>query len=152
VKKTVEDEAALYDSVVVPRYTSRFGQLLVDTVPRGVRAQVLDFGCGTGQPSFALLERLDPAGRVIAIDPDAGLVDLARQRAMGLAGSRIFFKVESAEKLSFGDEVFEYAIGNVVLHEIEHPDVALAEVRRVLAPDRSTARSRRSSTCFARSL
>ncbi len=131
-QKTADDEAALYDAVVVPRYSSRFGQLIVDAIPRGVRAQVLDFGCGTGYPAFALLDRLDASGRVIAIDPDAGLVDLARRRAMALSGGRIFFKVESAERLSFGDEVFDYAVGNVVLHELEHPDVALNEVRRVL--------------------
>jgi ubiquinone/menaquinone biosynthesis C-methylase UbiE len=132
---STEEEAALYDSVVVPRYNARFAQLLLRAIPKGQRARVVDLGCGTGQPAFSLLERLDVGARVIAIDQNPTLVELARRRAMTVSGSRIFFKVESAERLSFGAQVFDTAVGNLVFSDLERPEEALAEARRVLVPD-----------------
>jgi len=134
-RPSTEEEAALYESVVVPRWSARFAQLILRSIPPGLRAQVLDIGCGTGHPAFSVLERLDPGGRVIAVDNDATLVDLARRRAMALPQNRIFFKVESAEELKFGDEVFDLVIGNLALGELEDAPRALAELRRVLVPD-----------------
>jgi ubiquinone/menaquinone biosynthesis C-methylase UbiE len=134
-RPSTEEEAALYDSVVVPRWSARFAQLILRNVGQGLRAQVLDIGCGTGHPAFSLLDRLDVHGRVIAIDTEAALVDLARRRAMALPQNRIFFKVESAEELKFGDDVFDIAIGNLALGEIEDKPRAFAELRRVLIPD-----------------
>lgn len=134
-RPSTEEEAALYDALVVPRWSARFAQLILRSIPAGLKAQVLDVGCGTGHPSFSILERLDARGRVIAIDSDVTLVDLARRRAMALPQNRIFFNVESAEVLKFGDGVFDTIVGNLVLGEIEDPLRALAELRRVLAPD-----------------
>lgn len=131
---TSEQDAAVYEAVVVPRYSSLFSRLILDVIPAGSRGTILDVGCATGHPSFELLERMGEAGRVIAVDRDAGLVDLARRRAFDTEGKRIFFKVEAAEKLSFGDEVFDYVVSNLVLEEAESPALVLAELRRVLAP------------------
>ncbi len=133
-RPSTDEEAALYDAVVVPRWSARFAQMILRAIPRGLRAQVLDVGCGTGHPAFSLLERLDHGGRVIGIDRDPALIDVARRRAMGVPGGRIFFKVESLEALKFGEEVFDLAVGNLVSAELEDPTRALSELRRVLAP------------------
>lgn len=131
---TTEQEAALYDSVVVPRYSSLFAQMILREVPEGARATVLDVRCGTGHPAFELLRRLDESGRVVAIDPHPAFVELARRRALDLAGKRIFFKAGSAETLEFGDQVFDLVVGNLVMGHIEQPADALAEMQRVLVP------------------
>jgi len=133
-RPATDEEAALYDASVVPRWSARFGQLILRRIAPGLRAQVLDIGCGTGHPAFSLLERLDQGGRVIAIDSDQALVDLARRRAMALDGNRIFFKVESACDLKFGDDVFDVAVGNLVGAELEDLDKALADLYRVIVP------------------
>lgn len=127
-------DAALYDAHVVPRYSVLFGRMLLAELPARERLQVLDVGCGTGYPALDVLRRLGEGGRVIAIDPDAALIDVARRRALDESGRRIFFKVESAEQLSFGDEVFDLVVGNLALAAFEAPERALAEMRRVLAP------------------
>jgi ubiquinone/menaquinone biosynthesis C-methylase UbiE len=134
-RPSTDQEAALYEAVVVPRWSARFAQMILRGVPPGLRAQVLDIGCGTGHPAFSLLDRLDHGGRVIGIDRDAALIDLARRRAMALPENRIFFKVESLEGLKFGEGVFDLAVGNLVLAELEDPARALRELRRVLAPE-----------------
>lgn len=131
---TTPQEAALYDSVVVPRWSSLFGRSIIARIPARERAQVLDVGCGTGHPAFEVMRRLGEGGRVIAIDRDPALVDLARRRALDDAGKRIFFKVEPLELLSFGDEVFDLAVGNLVFGSVEDEGAALSEIRRVLAP------------------
>lgn len=127
-------DAAVYEAHVVPRFSALFGRLLLSEVPDGERLQVLDVGCGTGYPSLEILKRLGPSGRVIAIDPDPALVDVARRRALEHAGRRIFFKVDAGETLSFGDQVFDLVVGNLALGVLGRPEAALAEMRRVLAP------------------
>ncbi len=125
-------DAALYDAHVVPRYSALFGRMLLAELPTRERLQVLDVGCGTGYPALDVLRRLGDGGRVIAVDPDPALLEIARRRALEEAGRRIFFKVESAEQLSFGDEVFDLAIGNLALGAFDAPERALAEMHRVL--------------------
>lgn len=131
---TTANEALQYEAVVVPRYSGRFAQLIVDDIPAGTRATVLDVGCGTGTPTFEVLRRLSEGGRVIAVDPDQALIDLARRRASADPdGRRLFFKCEAADELHFGDEVFDYVVGNLVLGELDG-SAALPEMRRVLVP------------------
>jgi ubiquinone/menaquinone biosynthesis C-methylase UbiE len=129
---TLED-AIQYDVHVVPRYSALFGRMLLAEIPSRERLQVLDVGCGTGYPAIEILRHLGEGSRVIAIDSDSAQVDLARRRALDDAGKRIFFKVESAEQMSFGDEVFDVVVANVSLSSVERPDRALTEMRRVLA-------------------
>ena len=129
---TTPQDAATYDAHVVPRYSSLFGRMLLAEVPPRERLQVLDVGCGTGYPALEVMRRLPEGGRVIAIDPDPELLDVARRRALDDAGRRIFFKTDSAESLSFGDEVFDLVIGNLALSAFAQPESALAEMNRVL--------------------
>jgi ubiquinone/menaquinone biosynthesis C-methylase UbiE len=129
------DDALVYDASFVPRYGGLFAQLIVDDVPQGTRGTLLDVACATGATSFALLRRLGDGGRVIAIDREPALVDLARRRAVaGEDARRIFFKVESPESLSFGKEVFDVVVGNLVLGTVD-ATAMLAELHRVLVPE-----------------
>ncbi len=133
-RETPEREAALYHSVVVPRYSALFGQMILREIEPGVRATVLDVGCGTGHPAYEILRRLDQGGRVIAVDHDTGLLEIARRRALGDLGRRIFFKVESASDLSFGDDVFDVVVCNLLFEEPADVAPILAELLRVGAP------------------
>jgi ubiquinone/menaquinone biosynthesis C-methylase UbiE len=129
------DDALVYDASFVPRYGGLFAQLIIDDVPQGTRGTVLDVSCATGATSFALLRRLAEGGRVIAVDREPALIDLARRRAAaGEDARRIFFKVESPETLSFGEEVFDVVVGNLVLGTVDATTM-LAELRRVLVPE-----------------
>lgn len=129
---TTSEDAAVYDAHVVPRYSSLFGRLLLAHVPERERLQVLDVGCGTGFPALDMLSRLGDGGRVIAIDPDSALLDVARRRALDAAGRRVFFKVASAQELDFGNQVFDVVTANLSFGAWTHPERALSELSRVL--------------------
>jgi ubiquinone/menaquinone biosynthesis C-methylase UbiE len=120
--------------VVAPQYGARFAQGLLDALPQGDRLQVLDVGCGTGQISFRMLERLGSSSRVIAVDHDAGLIALARQRGFDDIGRRLFFKTESADDLSFGEGVFDAVVAHLLYRDLDDRSAALREMHRVLVP------------------
>jgi len=131
---TTEEDAALYESHVVPRYTTHFSELVLAELGSSIGGTVLDVGCGTGHPTFELLGRLAEGGRIIAVDSDSALLDLARRRGHEHVGTRVFFKVADARALDFGDEVFDVVVGNLLLEEVHEPAAVLSELIRVLAP------------------
>ena len=133
-RRSSQQDAVLVDAVVAPQYGARFAQGLLDALPTGERLQVLDVGCGTGQISLRLLQRLGSSSRVIAVDRDEGLIALARQRGYGDIGRRLFFKAERADELSFGEGVFDAVVAHLVYRDLENREAALAEMHRVLVP------------------
>ncbi|MBV8877149.1 MAG: methyltransferase domain-containing protein [Gammaproteobacteria bacterium] len=55
-------------------------QLLIERSGVGAGEVVLDIGCGAGTTSIALAKRVAPAGRVLAVDISAPLLERARQQ------------------------------------------------------------------------
>ncbi len=99
--------------------------LLMEQEPRPRR--VMDLGCGSGD-SVDLFRAHDPdvdwVGVDIAMSPEV----LARQR------SDARFVTYDGATLPFGDATFDLIYSRQVLEHVRHPDVHLAEVRRVLKP------------------
>jgi ubiquinone/menaquinone biosynthesis C-methylase UbiE len=88
--------------------------------------ELLDAGCGTGE----LCRRLSDRGALVSgIDLCAGLVERARSMAPLAALARA-----DAQALPFGTARFDLATSVLVLHYLENPGRALAELARVLRP------------------
>src|SRR5262245_48367230 len=93
-----EDQLAkIYDQEVLPIWTQRFGRMILRDLVLPPAAVVLDVACGSGYPALEILRRLGEKGRVVAIDPSAPLLDLARRKAGPASGKRIFFRSEALE-------------------------------------------------------
>jgi ubiquinone/menaquinone biosynthesis C-methylase UbiE len=86
-------------------------------------SSVLDVGTGSGIFAEAFSSR---SLRVTGIDPNPELLDVARSLVPG--GT---FVEATAEKLPFDDASFDLVFLGYVLHEIDDPDAALSEARRV---------------------
>ena len=96
---------------------------------RGERA--LDVGCGCGQTSLQLAERVGPAGRVLGIDVSAPMLARARARAAGRAN--LDFAEADAQTHRFerdGDLVFS-RFGVMFFAD---PPAAFANLHRALRP------------------
>ena len=89
---------------------------------------VLDAGCGTGRVSELLLERL-PEGRVVAVDADPRMVEIARQNLDGRA------EVHQVDLLELQlDEPVDAIISTATFHWVLDHERLFARLRSVLAP------------------
>jgi SAM-dependent methyltransferase len=128
--------AQCYDAEVLPGWDERFLPLLLDGLPEGLPAKacLLELGCATGRLTEALLERLPPQGRIIAIEDGRELMELARQRVSELGARRVFFKKETPEKLTFADATFDGVLAGGLSPVYDLRQV-LHEAARLLRPD-----------------
>lgn len=65
-------------------------------------AHVLDAACGTGEPGLTLARR-QPDLHLVGIDSAAGMLELARAKAVREGLSRVRFEVMAAEAMTFPD-------------------------------------------------
>lgn len=91
---------------------------------------VLDLGAGTGA-NFAHYGAA--ASRVVAVDPEPGMLERAAPRAAAAAAPVALVRAP-AESLPFADGAFDTVVATLVLCTVADPARALAEVARVLAP------------------
>jgi ubiquinone/menaquinone biosynthesis C-methylase UbiE len=88
-----------------------------------------DLGCGTGQIAEALSAFV---GRVVAVDDSPAMLAAARRRLAGRESVEV--RGGALEALPIGDGELDAAVLFLVLHYLEEPERALAEVARVLKP------------------
>ncbi len=95
--------------------------------------RVLDIGCGLGGPAFVLAQK--HSARVVGIDLEPQLVEIARRRAseLGLA-ERADFQVVTPGPLDFPDESFDVVLSSGAFTQIEDKPPLLVECLRVLRP------------------
>jgi SAM-dependent methyltransferase len=107
-----------------PEFVRRVLALAPDLAGR----RVLDVGCGQGELLRAIADRVDCAltGVDFAIRRLRGLDDLG-------AHARLVAH-DLARPLPFADHAFDVAFCTETLEHLKRPDLALAEIRRVLAP------------------
>lgn len=92
---------------------------------------VLDVGSGTGNLTAALLKRLSPAGRVVAVDISPRMIEAARAK---FADPRVVWYVAGAEALPLPGGACDRAICLAVWPHLDDPEAAAAEFGRVLRP------------------
>ena len=117
-------QADAYDRFM-GRYSVPLAPKLADFAGVLVGQRVLDVGCGPGALTAVLAERLG-AEAVSAVDPSEPFVAAARERHPGVA-----VEEAAAERLPFGDEEFDAALAELVVHFMADPVAGLREMARV---------------------
>jgi SAM-dependent methyltransferase len=107
------------------RYSVPLAPQLADFAAVGAGQRVLDVGCGPGALTAELVRRLGPAA-VSAVDPSEPFVEAARERHPGVSVQRAV-----AEQLPFGDQAFDAALAQLVVHFMANPAAGLREMARV---------------------
>jgi ubiquinone/menaquinone biosynthesis C-methylase UbiE len=107
------------------RYSVPLAPSMADLAGVGPGQRVVDVGCGPGALTAELVSRLG-AGAVTAVDPSEPFVAAARERNPGVDVS-----VASAESLPFGDDAFDVALAQLVVHFMSDPVAGIGEMARV---------------------
>jgi len=90
---------------------------------------VLELGCGTGLNTEGLARH---AGRVVAVDVSAEMLDRARAR---LAETTVTFRrMDVTEPWPFDDGAFDAVVATLVLEHVERLAPVFREAHRVLRP------------------
>ena len=113
-----------------PPYAPSLAATLWDTLPLDGRQRVLDVGCG---PGVLALELAPYVGDVVGVDPDAGMLDEARRRAIGLGITNASWLQMRAEELPDDLGTFEAVTFGQSFHWVDQPLVA-AKMRAMLLP------------------
>ena len=107
---------------------------LVDQMRIEPGQRILDVGCGTGTLALMIQER-SPTTRVVGIDPDPQILDIAGGKAER-TNSAVRFDLAYADRLPYQDSSCDRVVSSLVLHHLSHETkvLALREAWRVLSP------------------
>lgn len=94
---------------------------------------LLDFAAGTGRLSYALLNRPEFSGRIVALDLSQGMLEKAAAK-LGPYANRVELLCHSSLPLPFPDAAFDVVCALEVLELFPNMDEPLAEFARVLRP------------------
>jgi ubiquinone/menaquinone biosynthesis C-methylase UbiE len=119
-------------------FNARFSQenlafwvpILIESAQIKKRHRVLDVGCGTGGFARAIAEVT--SATVTGVDCSERFIASARD-APALEQGAVEWQVGSAEALSVVNGSFDCVLLSLVLHQLQHPERAVAEAFRVLA-------------------
>ena len=94
---------------------------------------VLDVACGTGLVTLPAARQVAPTGRVVGVDISPRMVAAARILADASGTTNADFACCGAEELDVTPP-FDVALCSLGLMYVPRPDVALAELHRILRP------------------
>ncbi len=106
-----------------------FGEWTLGRIAWDGRESVLDVGCGPGDLLYNMARRLDGWGRLVGVDPSAGMVAKATRQASELP---VQFAVGDAQDLPFSTASFDVVMARHMLYHVPDIDRAIAEAARVL--------------------
>lgn len=127
------EAAERYVRILEPAILGPFAQALVAWSNLRPGQIVVDVGCGTGAAARYAAAALGPAGRVIGVDVNRGMIEVARSRPPA-QGAPIEWYQESAYQLPFPDQTADVVMCAQTLQFLTDRHQALAEMRRILRP------------------
>src|SRR5581483_2213512 len=86
--------------------------------------RVVDVGCGCGQSSLELAERVGPNGSVLGIDISHPMLNRARERQQGLGCANLEFVQADAQTHQFTHEQFDLVFSRFGVMFFENPTAA----------------------------
>jgi ArsR family transcriptional regulator len=92
---------------------------------------IADLGAGEGSSALLLSQR---AVRVIAVDSSARMVEVGREQAARHGVKNVEYRLGDMEEVPIGEGEVDLVFFSQSLHHALHPERALAEAARILAP------------------
>jgi ubiquinone/menaquinone biosynthesis C-methylase UbiE len=121
--------AEIYDEFFVPALFGEWAGRLCDIARIAPGHSVLDVACGTGATTREVAVRVGSKGRVVGLDRNQGMLDVARKRTRDVEW------IEGiAEELPFPTNSFDVVLCQFGLMFFDDRSKALGDMRRVLKP------------------
>lgn len=130
--KTFHATGSAYDRFM-GRYSVPLADVFADAAGVAEGQTALDVGCGPGALTAVLVDRLGLAA-VAGCDPSPPFVAECQSRLPG-----VDVRLGRAEEIPFGDDKFDAALAQLVLHFVSDAQAAAAEMRRVVRPGGAVA-------------
>lgn len=116
---------------VIDAQISPLGEVAMAGVAAGER--VLDIGCGCGQTSLQLAERVGDAGQVVGLDISAVMLARARERAEASGQTNASFRNADAQTEPFAGD-FDVLFSRFGVMFFASPEAAFTNLRSALRP------------------
>jgi SAM-dependent methyltransferase len=126
-------EAAIFETFVVPRYMTFFGELALEMMVESEDAQVVHLHCRTGYPDRGVALKL-PGAYLFGVDSSAAALELARAKAATMPGMVSSYRLAQDFPSALPEAAFSHALTLHSLSEYEDRAEILAECARLLAP------------------
>jgi SAM-dependent methyltransferase len=127
------EDAAVFETFVVPRYLSLFAERLIEKIIPGRDARVCHINCRTGYPDRLLLAKL-PNAHVYGCDQSEHAIQLARAKARTLSGFTSDYRVVEGTTTPFPAGAFSHGF---TMHPLAAPAERtrlFEELARIVAP------------------
>jgi len=135
------EQIRYWNETIGPRWIEQEALLDAQIAPLGLAAlertgvaageRVVDVGCGCGQTSLQLAERVGPGGAVLGVDISSLMLGRARERAKDLAQLR--FENADAQTHRFAER-FDLVFSRFGVMFFADPTAAFANLRSALRP------------------
>ncbi len=121
--------AEVYEELYLPAIFQEWTPRMAEAARVAPGDRVLDVACGTGVLARALVARVGPAGAVVGLDINDGMLAVARRKA-----PEVEWRQGPAEALPFRDAAFDAVVSQFGLMFFQDRAAAIAEMLRVLRP------------------
>jgi ubiquinone/menaquinone biosynthesis C-methylase UbiE len=121
--------AEIYDQFFLPALFQEWPPYLLETAQIESGQRVLDVACGTGVLAIAAAEQVGPQGKVVGLDINEGMLEVARGKS-----EHIDWRHSQAEALPFSDASFDAVLCQFALMFFDDREAAVREMVRVLQP------------------
>jgi SAM-dependent methyltransferase len=126
-------EAAIFETFVVPRYLSFFGELALEMIVESEQARVVHLHCRTGYPDRGVALKLRGA-HIVGADASPAALQLARAKAATMLNMVVEYRVFDDLPAPFPASAFSHALTMHPLASQEERERLLTEFARLLAP------------------
>ncbi len=125
--------AAAYEKHLVTKVFGPWAERVVEIAAPAPGEAVLDVACGTGVGARLAVPRVMPGGRVVGLDNDPGMIEVARRLA-AQEKIDVEWHCKSALALPFADATFDLCLSLQGPQFVSDPLAGLNEIHRVLKP------------------
>lgn len=143
--QTNHEQLRYWNEEAGPRWVRQQQRLDAQIDPLGLAAmqragvkpgeQVLDVGCGCGQTSLELAQRVGPSGAVVGIDISQPMLARARERQTELGVKNLEFLNADAQTYPFAQGRFDLVFSRFGVMFFTDPVAAFANLRTALRPE-----------------